>query len=148
LRLFCFWDVLYIPKKEISQAETDAQAEAARKSDSLINSSKKVIENKNLTQSFAGIHSHIYGSGDLAFDAHQDPVKTRRMIRNYAKLAEKYREYAPKIEEARRKMLESYRGRSENLLRKNQGKTWTYKICQQAEKIKSLDTLTIKKRFV
>lgn len=116
MKRFCFLLAAFLllgcslqPKKEISQAEINAQAEAARKSDSLINSSKKVIENKNLSQSFSGIHSHIYGSGNLAFDAHQDPVKTRRMIRNYAKLAEKYKEYAPKIEEARRRMLESYR---------------------------------------
>ena len=116
MKRFCFLLAAFLvlgcslqSKKEISQAEIDAQAEAARKSDSLINSSKKVIEDKNLTQSFAGIHSHIYGSGNLAFDAHQDPVKTRRMIRNYAKLAEKYKEYAPRIEEARRRMLESYK---------------------------------------
>jgi len=109
LAFFLFFGCSLQPKKEISQAEIDAQTEAARKSDSLINSSKKVIEDKNLTQSFAGIHSHIYGSGNLAFDAHQDPVKTRRMIKNYAKLAEKYKEAAPRIEEARRRMLESYR---------------------------------------
>jgi len=116
MKTLCFLSAAFLllgcslqPKKEISSAEIAAQAEAARKSDSLINSSKKVIENKNLAQSFAGVHNHIYGSGNLAFDAHQDPVKTRRMIKNYAKLAEKYKEFAPKIEEARRKMLESYR---------------------------------------
>ena len=116
MKRYCFFLAAFLllgcsfqSKKEISQAEITAQAEATRKSDSLINSSKKVIEDKNLTQSFAGIHSHIYGSGNLAFDAHQDPVKTRRMIKNYAKLAEKYKEAAPRIEEARRRMLESYR---------------------------------------
>lgn len=116
MKNFCFLFAAFLlsgclssPEKEISQAEIDAQAEAARKSDSLMNFSKKVMENKNLTQSFTGIHSHLMGSGNLAFDAHQDPVKTRRMINNYAKLAEKYKEYAPKIEEARRKMLESYK---------------------------------------
>jgi molecular chaperone DnaK (HSP70) len=95
-------------EKELSQEEIDAKIEAARKTDSLLSSSKKVEESKNLTQSFAGVHGHLMGTGNLAFDAHQDPVKTRRMIRNYAKLAERYRENAPKVEEARRKMIKAY----------------------------------------
>jgi hypothetical protein len=116
MKKICFLFVFFMllgclnqPKKEVSQEEINAQIEAARKTDSLLNSSKKVMENKNLTQSFMGIHNHLMGSGNLAFDAHQDPIKTRRMIRNYAKLAERHKEYAPKIEEARRKMLEAYR---------------------------------------
>lgn len=96
-------------KQELSQAEIDAQIEAVRKTDSLLNSSKKVEEAKNLTQAFSGIHNHITGTGNLAFDAHQDPVKTRRMIENYAKLAEMYKENAPKVEEARRKMIEKHK---------------------------------------
>jgi hypothetical protein len=96
------------PKQEISQAEINARAEAARKADSLLSSSKKMEEQKNLTQAFSGIHAHTMGSGNLAFDAHQDPEATRRLIRNYALLAERYRESAPKVEEARRKMIQEY----------------------------------------
>jgi maltooligosyltrehalose synthase len=96
-------------EKKLSQEEIDAQTEAERKTDSLVNFSKKVIETRNLTQSFSGVHNHIMGSGNLAFDAHQDPVKTRRMIENYAKLAERYKEYAPKIEEGRQKMIKAYK---------------------------------------
>ncbi|MDR0305179.1 MAG: hypothetical protein LBH98_10520 [Chitinispirillales bacterium] len=109
LALFLLIGCLKQPKKELSQEEKATQTEAARKADSLINFSKKVIETRDLAQSFAGIHNHLMGSGNLAFDAHQDPVKARRMMKNYAKLAERYREYAPKVEEARRKMIQSYK---------------------------------------
>ena len=99
------------PKQELSQAEIDAKIEAARKTDSLLNSSKKLEETKNLSQAFSGIHGHsgLMGTGNLAFDAHQDPEKTRMMIRNYARMAERYKESAPKIESARRKMIERYK---------------------------------------
>jgi hypothetical protein len=106
--MFLLFGCLGQSKVELSQEEIAAQAEAARKTDSLLNSSKKVMDTKNLTQSFSGVHNHLTGSGNLAFDAHQDPEKTRRMIRNYAILAEKYKANAPKAEEARRKMIESY----------------------------------------
>jgi len=96
-------------KQEISQDEINARLEAARKADSLLNLSKTIEEERNLTQVFSGIHAHgIMGSGNLAFDAHQDPEATRRLIRNYALLAERYRESAPQVEEARRKMIQAY----------------------------------------
>lgn len=97
------------PKQEISQAEIDAKIEAARKTDSLLSSSKKLEESKNLSQAFMGVHGHTMGTGNPAFDAHQDPVKTQQMIRNYARMAERYKENAPKIESARRKMIERHR---------------------------------------
>jgi len=101
------------PKQELTQdeinARIEAKREAARKADSLLNSSRQIEEARNLSQAFAGIHVHgLGGSGNLAFDAHQDPEQTRRMIRSYAILAEKYKENAPRIEEARRKMIRNF----------------------------------------
>jgi len=109
---FCAFLLIFgcASKTELSQDEIDARVEAARKADSLLNSSKKIEEQRNLTQTFSGIHAHgLMGSGNLAFDAHQDPEATRRMIRNYARLAEDYKKIAPKIEENRRKMIQAFK---------------------------------------
>ena len=102
------------PKQEISQAEIDAKIEAARKTDSLLNVSEQVEEARNLTQAFSGIHVHaLGGSGNLAFDAHQDPQQTRLMIRGFAALAENYSENAQRIEEARRQMIRNFQEKQE-----------------------------------
>ena len=81
MKLICF---LFLPflllgcfatqKQDVSQEELAARIEAVRKSDSLINYSKDVMETRNLAQAISGVHTHgIMGSGNLAFDAHQDP---------------------------------------------------------------------------
>jgi len=97
------------PISEPTQAETDARREAARLADSLLNFSSLAEEELGLSGAFVGVHTHgIRGSGNLAFDAHQDPAATRRLLQNYALLAERYREAAPKVEEARRRMIAAF----------------------------------------
>jgi hypothetical protein len=96
------------PKQELTKEEVAARAEAARRADSLINWSRQLEEDRNLSQAFSGIHTHIMGSGNLAFDAHQDPELNRRMVRASAAIAEQYRKTAPKVEEARRQMIQAF----------------------------------------
>jgi len=94
---------------QLTQAQIDARIEAARLADSLLSYSSALEEQRDLSSSFAGIHRHgLMGSGNLAFDAHQDPEATRRLLQSYAILADRYREMAPQIEEARRRMIAEF----------------------------------------
>ncbi|MCL2845792.1 MAG: hypothetical protein FWE23_10165 [Chitinivibrionia bacterium] len=93
----------------LSQVEIEARIEAARLADSLLNFSSIMEEERDLSGAFSGVHVHgLRGSGNLAFDAHQDPAATRRLLQSSAILAERYREMAPQVEEARRRMIASF----------------------------------------
>jgi hypothetical protein len=97
------------PKQGLSQEELEAKIEAARKTDSLLNWSKGIEDARGLSLVFSGVHAHgIMGTGNLAFDAHQDPEQARLMIRGFATLAENYKENVTKIEEARRQMIRDF----------------------------------------
>ena len=107
------------PRPQLSQDEIDAKIEAARKTDSLLNLSQQIEESRNLAQAFAGIHVHgLGGSGNLAFDAHQDPDRTRQILLEYEKLAERYAGSEPKIREARLQMIRNFQEEKEEEMRR------------------------------
>jgi len=107
------------PRPQLSQDEIDAKIEAARKTDSLLNLSQQIEESRNLAQAFAGIHVHgLGGSGNLAYDAHQDPVETQRMLKFYNLIAEVNKEKFSLAEDARRQALINHREAKEEEMRR------------------------------